>query len=84
MSTSYTARITKLSIAAMASMALAPETPQGALRVRDVGNGTELRLSWAATNTEPDFDGYRVAWRFEDSLFYQAIEPAGNVTEFTL
>ncbi|RMF58481.1 MAG: T9SS C-terminal target domain-containing protein, partial [Calditrichaeota bacterium] len=36
------------------------------------------------TNTEPDFAGYRIAWRYADSLFYEMITPVGNVTEYTL
>ncbi|RMH75971.1 MAG: T9SS C-terminal target domain-containing protein, partial [Calditrichaeota bacterium] len=80
----YTAMVTKLSAAGLASMALAPETPQAPLMVRDVGDGTSLHLSWTVTNTEPDFAGYRVAWRYADSLFYEQIVPVGMVTEFTL
>lgn len=80
----YLARIVKTNIAGIASLAMAPETPSGPLTIRDVGNGTDLQLSWIPSNTEADFDGYRVAWRHADSLFYQQIVPAGNVTEFIL
>ncbi len=80
----YAARVTKLNVAAFASMILAPETPQAPLQVSDVGNGTEVLLNWSSTNTEPDFAGYRIAWRFADSLFYQSIVPVGNVTQYTL
>ncbi len=65
-------------------MAMAPETPTAQLNARNEGNGTDVILSWTKTNTEPDFAGYRIAWRFADSLFYEEILPADNVTEFTL
>ena len=84
MSPAYTAQVTRLTVAGLASMALAPETPQAPLQVFDVGNGSEVFLTWSVTNTEPDFAGYRIAWRFADSLFYETIIPVGNVTEFTL
>ena len=84
MSPSYSAQITRLSVAGLAAMALAPETPQSEVQIQDVGNGTELLCSWDATNTEPDFAGYRIAWRFQDSLYYEQIVGVDNVTEYTL
>lgn len=80
----YLARIIKTNIAGLASLAMAPETPTAPIDVQNVGNGTDLLLTWAATNTEPDFAGYRIAWRHPDSLFYQQIFLAGNVTQFTV
>lgn len=84
MSPAYTARIAKLSLAGLANMAQAPETPTAPLTVQDVGSGSELLLTWAATNTEPDFVGYRVAWRYNDSLFYERIDSVGNATSYML
>ena len=84
MSPSYTAQVTRLSLAGLASMALAPATPSAPLTVQDVGNGVALALSWAVSNTEPDFAGYRVAWRYADSLFYQSLEAVGNSTTHML
>lgn len=80
----YLARVIKNNIAGLAMLAMAPETPTAPLNALNEGNGTNVILSWANTNTEPDFAGYRIAWRFADSLFYEEIVPAGNVTEFTL
>jgi len=80
----YLARVIKTNIAGLASLSMAPETPTAPIDVQNVGNGTDLFLSWIATNTEPDFAGYRVAWRHPDSLFYQQIFLAGNVTQFTI
>jgi hypothetical protein len=84
MSPSYTAQITRLSVAGLASMALAPATPTAPLIARNVGNGKDLLLSWSKSNNEPDFAGYRIAWHHPDSLFYQAIIPVGNVAQFKL
>jgi len=80
----YVARIVKNNIAGLAILAMAPETPTAPLNAVNEGNGTNVFLSWIKTNTEPDFDGFRIAWRYADSLFYEVIVPAGNVTEFTL
>lgn len=80
----YVARIVKSNIAGLVILAMAPETPTAPLNALNEGNGTNVILSWAKTNTEPDFAGYRIAWRFADSLFYEEIVPAGNVAEFTL
>lgn len=84
MSPAYTARVAKLSLAGLANMAQAPETPTAPLTVQDVGSGSELLLSWTTTNNEPDFAGYRVAWRHSDSLFYERIDSVGNSTSYTL
>jgi len=79
----YAAQVTRISLAGLASLAWAPATPAAPLVVRDAGNGAEVFLSWTRSNLEPDFAGYRVAWRHPDSLFYQKIISVGNVTEFT-
>jgi len=84
MSPSYTAQVTRLSVAGLACMALAPATPTAPLTVQDAGNGTALALSWAASNSESDFAGYRVTWRHPDSLFYQSIVAVGNETTYML
>ena len=80
----YVARIVKNNIAGLAILAMAPETPTAPLNAVNEGNGTNVLLSWTKTNTEPDFAGYRIAWRYADSLFYEEIVPVGNVTEFIL
>jgi hypothetical protein len=80
----YVARIVKTNMAGLACLAMAPATPAAPITVQDVGNGTDLLLSWTVTNNEPDFAGYRIAWRHPDSLSYQQIVAAGNVTQFTL
>ena len=80
----YVIRIVKTNLAGLASLAMAPETPQSQLTVTNVGNGTKLLLEWEKTNSEPDFGGYRIATRYPDSLFYDQIVNVGNVNIFNL
>jgi hypothetical protein len=80
----YVSRIVKNNLIGLVSLAMAPETPQGQLHAINVGNGSELMLSWEIKNTEPDFGGYRIAIRYPDSLFYDQIINAGNVSELTV
>ena len=79
----YMANIARISIAGMASLALAPETPQG-LEIFDIGDGQRLFLTWPAQQTEPDFAGYRIAVRDSGELFYTSIIDVGNVNQDTL
>lgn len=83
MSPAYTARVGRASAAGLASMAWAPETPQG-LQVFDPGNGTQLILQWPATNTEPDFAGYRTAVRDSGALNYSNVSDVGNAHQDTV
>ncbi len=78
----YLARVVKTNLAGLATLAMAPQTPPAPLVVEDLGTGTGVRLSWERANTEPDFAGYRIAWRHPDSLFYQEIIPVGDTTAY--
>ncbi len=80
----YLSRIVKTNLAGLACLAMAPKTPSAPLVVQDIGNGSELLLSWERANSEADFAGYRVAVRHPDSLFYQEIIPVGDTTRFML
>ena len=77
----YLARITRINIAGIAALALAPGTPTG-VQVFDAGNGSSALLTWPAVNTEPDLAGYRVAIRMQDGLFYSDIFDVGLEQEF--
>lgn len=79
----YMANIARLNIAGIASLALAPAPPSG-LQAEDAGNGTSVVLIWPNTQTEPDFDGYRIAVRPQGELFYTDVVDAGNVNQFFL
>ncbi len=83
MSPAYTARVGQLNAAILASLADAPDIPEG-LEVVIPGSGTELIARWTLTNTEPDLAGYRVAVREQDSIFYQNIFDVGDTTELSL
>lgn len=83
MSPPYTARVARASAAGLASMAWAPQSPQG-LQVLDPGNGSQLILQWPSTNTEPDFAGYRAAVRDSGALNYAIIIDVGNVHQDTI
>jgi len=78
----YTARVAKVNIAALASLALAPATPRNArIITAQLTNDTELR--WAA-NPEPDLAGYEVVWRETTDPLWTHTIPVGNVTSFTV
>jgi peptidase M28-like protein len=78
----YTARVARVNLAALASLALAPATPKRARIIAgQLTNDTELR--WAA-NTEPDLAGYEVVWRETTDPLWTHTIPAGNVTDFTV
>ena len=78
MNMGYVANITKSNIAAFATLALAPIGPESVV-LRQVGDGTSVRLDWDASNSEPDFSGYRVAMRQAAETFYFDIIDVGNV-----
>jgi hypothetical protein len=78
----YIANVTKINIAALASLANAPAKP------KDVGtditrltNDTDLK--WAA-NTEDDLAGYEIVWRSTISPFWTNSKFVGNVTKYTM
>jgi len=80
----YVARIVKNNIAGLAILAMAPETPSAPIEIQNVGNGTDLVLTWFTTNSEPDFAGYRLAVRHPDSLFYEQVILVGDTTSYKL
>ncbi len=54
------ADVTKLAVAALASLAVAPNAPVG-FEFLDAGNGSTLEARWQA-NSEPDLAGYKLLW----------------------
>jgi hypothetical protein len=79
----YMANITRISVAGFASLALAPETPQG-LEAFDGGDGETVLLTWPLSQTEPDFSGYMFAVRDPDSLYYTSFFDVGLSSEYTV
>lgn len=75
----YTAQVTRVNAAALATLALAPAAPANA-RVKTAQLENDTQLLWDA-NTEPDLAGYRIVWRDTTSPVWQHNQWAGNVTE---
>lgn len=78
----YTARVARVNAAALASLALAPASPSGALiDPSAMTNDTALRWN---PNIEPDLAGYEVLVRpTTDPEWHRAI-PVGSVTSYTV
>jgi Zn-dependent M28 family amino/carboxypeptidase len=77
----YTARITSLNLAALASLAWAPAAPDSVTIRGAVSANTTLR--WQPVNAA-DLAGYRVYWRQPTSPTWDYSRWVGNVTEATL
>jgi hypothetical protein len=78
----YVARVTKVNVAALASLALAPAAPKEAkILTTRLTNDTDL--TWRANN-EPDLAGYEVVWRESTDPLWTHTIPVGNVTSFTV
>lgn len=78
----YLADITRVNVAAIASIARAPAAPSNAgILVDELTNDTTL--VWDA-NPEPDLDGYEVVWRDTASPVWTHSRWAGSSTRFTL
>lgn len=78
----YTARVTRINVAALASLARAPEAPKGAgIRTTRLTNDTDL--VWNASPA-PDIAGYEVVWRDTTEPVWTHVQPVGNVTAYTV
>jgi len=78
----YIAQVTRVNAAALASLALAPATPQN-VQVDTVKLENDTSLRWDA-NKEPDLLGYKVVWREDAQPFWQHEKFVGNVTSYTV
>lgn len=78
----YVANVTRINIASLARMALAPARPKnvGMVTAR-LGNDTELR--WDA-NKETDLAGYEIVWRDTTSPVWTNSLPIGMVTSYVI
>lgn len=78
----YIANVTKINIAALASMALAPPIPKDAgISIARLTNDTDLK--WSAT-TAKDIAGYEIVWRKTTEPFWTHSKFVGNVTNYTM
>ena len=74
----YIAQVARVNAASLASLALAPASPQGVkIITAKLDNHTDL--AWTA-NTEPDLAGYRVVWRDTTAAQWQGSQFVGKVT----
>jgi len=80
----YIARVARVNATALASLALAPATPSGAL-IDPTAQVIDTALKWSA-NTESDLAGYEVLYRpTTDPDWTSAVTiPVGKVTTFTV
>ncbi len=78
----YIASVTKINVAALASMALAPAKPKNAgIVLGRLTNDTDLK--WDASK-EDDIAGYEIVWRETISPFWTNSKFVGNVTKYTM
>jgi peptidase M28-like protein len=78
----YVARVTRVNVAALAGLALAPARPKEA-KVLTARLTNDTDLTWKA-NTEPDLAGYEVVWRDTQEPVWTHSRRVGNVTSFTV
>lgn len=78
----YAANVTRVNVAALASLARAPRRPMN-VRVDTASLGNDTTLRWDA-NREPDLDGYLILWRETTAPQWQASKRVGKVSECTI
>ena len=77
----YVANVTKINVASLAALALAPVRPKNVVIVNRLGNDTELK--WDAGGGS-DLGGYEIVWRDTTSAVWTNSVNAGNATNFVL
>jgi len=78
----YIANVTKVNVAALASIALAPAAPKDAgIVLTRLTNDTDLK--WAAAEAS-DIAGFEILWRETTDPFWTHSKFVGNVTSFTM
>ena len=78
----YIARVAKVNLATLWSLAQAPGTPKAA--VIDTSTLTNLTTLRWQQGTEPNLAGYEVLWRDSTEPDWTNVIPVGNVTTFTI
>jgi Peptidase family M28 len=76
----YLARVTRMNVAALAALALAPEQPSSAQLVT-ANLGYDSTLRWSAT---PGAASYEIVWRQSTSPVWQYSKNVGNVMQATV
>ncbi len=78
----YTAKVTRVNAAVLASLALAPAAPRE-VQMETITLENDSTLRWKA-NAESDVAGYRIVWRDTSAPFWQQRKDVGNVTRATV
>ncbi len=79
---SYIANVTKVNIASLAALALAPAKPKNVgIVITRLTNDTDLK--WDA-NSDSDLAGYEIVWRDTTSPLWTNSKFVGNVTKYTM
>jgi hypothetical protein len=78
----YIARVAKVNLATLWSLAQAPGTPL-VVRIDTTQLTNQSRLFWQQ-GTEPDLAGYEVLWRETTAADWTHVIPVGNVTTVTI
>jgi hypothetical protein len=78
----YVARVAKVNLATVWSLAQAPGTPVG-VRIDTTQLTNSSRLFWQR-GPEPDLAGYEVVWRETTAANWTHVIPVGNVTDVTI
>jgi hypothetical protein len=76
----YLARVTRMNVAALAALALAPEQPSG-VELVTAKLGYDSTLRWQPA---PGATSYEVVWRETTSPVWQSSKNVGNVTQATV
>jgi hypothetical protein len=76
----YLARVTRMNVAALAALALAPEQPSG-VELVTANLGYDSTLRW---QTVPGATSYEILWRETTSPVWQFSKNVGNVTQATV
>jgi hypothetical protein len=77
----YIADVARVNAASLASLALAPARPKGAVLTTGLANDTDLK--WNA-NKELDLAGYEIVWRDTTAATWTNSKFVGNVTNYTM
>jgi hypothetical protein len=77
----YIARVARVNVAALASLALAPARPKE-VKVVTTRLTNDTDLQWEA-NKEPDFDHYEIVWRDTDEPTWSHSKAIGKETTYT-
>jgi hypothetical protein len=78
----YIANVTRVNLASLASLAIAPARPKNAGMVTTrLGNDTEIKWD---LNTDPDIASYEIVWRDTTSAVWTNSLNIGNVTSYVM